>query len=103
VLDRHGAVIGTVVDVFDDCRTGRARWLAVSTGYFGTRRALVPVRGASLLGADVLVAHEMAAVVAAPDVHTYTAIAPSDEAALCAHYGSGGSDSQRSSTSKETQ
>jgi uncharacterized protein YrrD len=85
-LDHHGEMIGTVVDVYDDVQTGRAKWLVVSTGYFGTRRAVAPANGASFLGDDVVMSHSKAVIVAAPAVHTYTAIVADDERAVTAHY-----------------
>jgi sporulation protein YlmC with PRC-barrel domain len=86
VLDRHGEVIGTVVDVYEDALTGRAKWLVVSTGYFGTRRAVAPVQDAALIGDDVVVAYPRDVIDAAPHVHTFTAITPSDERTVSAHY-----------------
>jgi uncharacterized protein YrrD len=86
VLDRHGEVIGVVVDLYDDSVTGRTKWLVVSTGFFGTRRKLIPVTGAFLFGDVVVVAYPRDVIVSAPPVHPFTAISAIDERAVIAHY-----------------
>ncbi len=89
-LDRHGVVIGTVIDVYEDSQTGREKWLAITTGYFGTRRVVAPVQDASLLGDDVVVAHAKDVIVAAPVVHTFTALTPADERSVSAYFARNG-------------
>jgi hypothetical protein len=86
VLDRHGEAIGVVVDLYDDSVTGRAKWLVVSTGFFGTRRTITPVQSASLFEDVVVVAYPKDVIVSAPPVHPFTAISATDERAVIAHY-----------------
>jgi hypothetical protein len=43
-MDNHGDLIGVVVDVYEDPSSRRPAWLAISTGFFGTRVAVVPLR-----------------------------------------------------------
>lgn len=85
-IDRYGELLGIVVDVYDDAATRRPAWLAISTGFFGARVAVAPVQGATLLGADVVVAHDAATVRAAPAVTTVVTIDALDEQPLVEHY-----------------
>jgi hypothetical protein len=43
VRDRNGDKIGKVDDTYTDERGGFARYLAVKTGWFGTKRHMIPV------------------------------------------------------------
>jgi len=85
-LDRRGEVLGLVVDAYTDPVTHRIRWLAVATGFFGTRVAVVPVRGASLLGDDVVIAHSRHVITTAPAVDIVVGVDPADERSLIDHY-----------------
>lgn len=85
-VDRHGEVLGLVVDAYTDPATCRVRWLAVATGFFGTRVAVVPVHGASLLGHDVVIAHDRQLVTTAPTVDIVVGVDPADEQSLIDHY-----------------
>ena len=90
-VDRHardasGAVIGIVVDVYADPLTRRPAWLAISTGFFGTRIAVAPLRGASLLGEDVVIAHDRDTVLTAPPGDVVVTIDPAEQQSLIDHY-----------------
>lgn len=85
-LDNCGELLGTVVDIYDDARTRRPSWLAISTGFFGTRIAVAPVRGASLLGDDVVVAHDRHTVTHAPTVDIVVTVEPNQHQRLLDHY-----------------
>ncbi len=84
--DTSGEVLGVVVDVYEDPATREAAWLAISTGYFGTRIAVVPIRGASLLGDDVVVAHHRTLITTAPAVDVFVAVTPDHHRLLVDHY-----------------
>ena len=86
VFARDGALIGSVVGVYDNAVTGRSTWIEVGMGAFSLRTAVVPVAGASLWGADVVVAHDRVTVLAAPAVDVVVSLVPDDEARLIAHY-----------------
>jgi hypothetical protein len=88
VYDRDGEVIGSVVGVYDDPVTGQSTWIAVGMGAFSLRTAVVPVAGALTWGADVIVAHDRATVLAAPWVDVVVSLFPDDEARLVEHYAS---------------
>ena len=89
VLDRNGDVFGTVVDVYVDAITCEPTWLAISTGMFGTRIAVAPVHGASLLGGDVVVAHSKLTVASAPSAQPRQMLDPSTVLAITHHYALG--------------
>ncbi len=86
VRDRHGELFGVVVDIYVDARTRRPAWLAITTGTFGTKVTVAPVRGASLLGDDVVVGHSERTVVTAPMARPCRALDPVAEQAVAHHY-----------------
>ena len=63
-------------------RPAASGWLAISTGFFGTRIAVAPVHGASLLGDDVVIAHDRHTITTAPPVDIVVTVDPADEQAL---------------------
>jgi sporulation protein YlmC with PRC-barrel domain len=86
VLDKHGELLGMVIDVYPGPTSRRPEWLAVSTGYFGTRIVTVPLRGASLLGDDIVVRHDRSTVSDAPDVEIVSIVDPLQHRLLVDHY-----------------
>lgn len=86
VLDKHGELLGMVIDVYPGPTSRRPEWLAVSTGYFGTRIVTVPLRGASLLGDDIVVRHDRSTVNDAPDVEIASVVDPLQHRLLVDHY-----------------
>ena len=86
VLDNHGELLGLVVDVYDDATSRRPEWLAISTGFFGTRVAVAPIRGASLLGDDVVVSHDRSTIRNAPPVDIVMTIDRRQQQRLRDHY-----------------
>jgi len=87
VRDTGGNVLGVVVDVYEDPNTRQPTWLAVSTGYFGTRIVVVPICGSALLGDDVVVAHNRETITKAPAVEIFVAVTPDHHRQLSDHYG----------------
>jgi hypothetical protein len=85
-LDVHGDLLGIVVDVYDDLESRRPAWLAIRTGFFGTRIGVVPLRGASLLGPDVVVAYDRHTVTTAPAVDVVITVDPGQQQRLADHY-----------------
>jgi hypothetical protein len=86
VIDRHGDVLGVVVDVYEDATTGQPAWLALATGYFGARVAIVPLAAASWSGPDVLLAVDRSTISCAPPARTSVTVDAADAAALTEHY-----------------
>jgi hypothetical protein len=85
-LDNRGTLLGVVVDIYADVVSRRPEWLAISTGFFGTRVAVVPVRAASLLGDDVVIAHDRETITSAPMVDVLVAVDPRQQQLLLDHY-----------------
>ena len=46
VYDQAGEQIGKVEEVFVDVQSQEPEWIGLGTGFFGTKRVLVPVQGA---------------------------------------------------------
>lgn len=86
VLDRDGAKIGTVENVYLDDRTGTPTWLAVRTGLFGLNASFVPLDAASYDGNVVRVPWTKAHVKDAPNVASDRALSVDEEARLYRHY-----------------
>src|SRR5215207_4020632 len=87
VVDRNGDKIGTISDVYVDDDSGRPEWLAVSTGWFGTRVSFVPIEGADIRGDDVVVAYDKATVKDSPNAEADGRLTPREEETLYRHYG----------------
>jgi sporulation protein YlmC with PRC-barrel domain len=45
VYDNEGQKIGNVEEIYYDQQTRAPEWIGVGTGFFGTKRVLVPVQG----------------------------------------------------------
>ena len=93
VYSADGEKIGSVEEVFVDSDTGRPKWLGLGTGFFGTKRVLVPVDGASTREGGVLVPYSKDQVKDTPDLDD-DEISRETEQMLYAHYGLGDSDGQ---------
>jgi len=85
-LDVRGELVGVVVDVYEDPVTRRPAWLSISSGFFGTRIAVVPLLGASLLGDDVVIPHTRHTITTAPHVDVMVMVDPDQHHALIEHY-----------------
>ena len=96
VYSQDGEKIGSVAEVFVDEQTGRPEWIGLGTGFFGTKRVLVPVEGASFGEDEVTVPYAKDHVKDAPDIDSEE-ISRETEQALYAHYGLGYSE-ERSDT-----
>jgi uncharacterized protein (TIGR02271 family) len=91
VYDSRGEKIGSVDEIFYDTGSNRPEWIGIGTGFFGTKRVLVPVEGASLRDDGICVAYGKDQVKDSPDVDG-DEISSETERTLYRHYGIGGSD-----------
>ena len=91
VVSQSGDQIGKVEEIFYDVDGGRPEWIGLGTGFFGTKRVLVPVQGAQIQGDGVQVPYEKDHVKGAPDIDD-DEISHETERELYAHYGLNGGD-----------
>ena len=68
VYDRDGDKIGSVEEIFYDDASRQPEWIGVGTGFFGTKRVLVPVQGASTHEDGIRVAYDKDQVKDSPDI-----------------------------------
>ena len=93
VYDNAGEKIGSVEEIFYDPATQSPEWIGIGTGFFTTKRVLVPVEGAQVTDDGLMVAYAKDHVKDGPDVDE-DELSAEHEAELRAHYGfGGGSDS----------
>jgi len=85
--DRSGEKIGKIDDVYTDDETGEPEWLAVSTGWFGSKVSFVPIEGASTRDDDITVAYDKDTVKDAPNAEADGMLSPEEEERLYRHYG----------------
>jgi len=88
VYSQDGEKIGAVEEVYIDTETRRPEWIGLGTGFFGTKRVLVPAEGASFGADQVTVPYAKEHVKDAPDIDS-DEISQETEASLYAHYGLG--------------
>lgn len=86
VYDSAGDKIGKVEDIFYDEQTNQPEWIGIGTGFFSTKRVLVPVQGASLTADGYSVPYEKDHVKDSPDIDG-DEISQETEAELYSYYG----------------
>lgn len=89
VFDNTGEKIGKVEEIFYDEGSRRPEWIGIGTGFFGTKRVLVPVEGASVQGDGICVAYAADHVKDSPDIDEDD-LSPQAEEDLYRYYGLGG-------------
>jgi len=89
--------IGKVDTIYIDEDTRVPEWIGIGTGFFSTKRLLVPTQGATAQNDGVYIGFDKARVESSPEV-TGDAIPESTERALYDHYGMPASDERSSST-----
>jgi uncharacterized protein (TIGR02271 family) len=87
VVDRNGDEIGVIDDVYSDQQGGQPEWALVHTGFLGTKRSFVPLRGAYPSGEDVRVSVDKQAVKNSPSVEPDEELSRAEERRLFEHYG----------------
>jgi uncharacterized protein (TIGR02271 family) len=86
VYDEAREKIGAVEEIFYDEQTNQPEWLGIGTGFFGTKRVLVPVEGAELREDGFYVPYDKDQVKDSPDIDEDD-ISQETEQQLYAHYG----------------
>ena len=86
VYDNAGEKIGSVEEIFYDEQTRVPEWIGIGTGFFGTKRVLVPVQGARTSDDGLVVAYAKDHVKDSPDIDD-DEISQTLEADLAAYYG----------------
>lgn len=86
VYDEAGEQIGKVEEIFVDVETRQAEWIGLGTGFFGTKRVLVPVQGAQPQDDGISVPYAKDRVKDSPDIDD-DQISPETERDLYAYYG----------------
>jgi len=86
-VDPDGDKIGSIESVYLDDETGEPAWLAVKTGFFGTKVSFVPVDGSRRQGEDMVVAFAKDQVKGAPQADPDGHLEPDEEARLYDYYG----------------
>src|SRR5687768_8024293 len=86
VYDSAGEKIGDVEEIFWDEQTRRPEWIGIGTGFFGTKRVLVPVSGAEQSDDGLRVPFAKDQVKDSPD-NDSDEISQETERDLASHYG----------------
>jgi uncharacterized protein (TIGR02271 family) len=88
VIDGSGDKIGKIADIYLDDDTNQPEWLAVHTGFFGSKVSFIPMAQATPCAGDELqVPFEKAQVKDAPHAEPDGALSQEEESRLYSHYG----------------
>jgi uncharacterized protein (TIGR02271 family) len=85
VYDAAGEKIGEVEEIFYEINTNRPEWVGIGTGFFGTKRVLVPLESAELREDGLYVPYEQDYVKDSPDIDS-DEISEQTEQELYAYY-----------------
>ena len=88
VYSSDGDKIGSIEEIFVDEDTGEPEWIGLGTGFFGTKRVVVPATGANILEDRVTVPYSKDQVKDTPEIDSEE-ISRETEGRLYAHYGLG--------------
>lgn len=87
VLAEDGDKIGKVGQVYFDDATGRAEWVTVETGLFGSSESFVPLRQATFDSGELRVPYSKSKVKDAPNIDDSRHLDVEEEEALYRYYG----------------
>ncbi|MFB9803701.1 PRC-barrel domain-containing protein [Streptomonospora salina] len=87
LVDKDGAAVGKIGQVFYDDRTDAATWITVRTGLFGSRENLVPLVGAEMADDSLQVPWSRSRIKDAPSFDVDQHISVEQEDRVYAHYG----------------
>ena len=96
VYSQEGEKIGTVEEIFVDHETNQPEWIGIGTGFFGTKRVLVPVPGLTMESDGIRVPYSKEQVKDSPDIDS-DEVSQETEDELASYYGLGYSE-ERSGT-----
>ena len=100
VYDSAGEKIGKVEEIFYDMQSRVPEWIGLGTGFFGTKRVLVPVEGAQVTEDGLQLAYGKDQVKDSPDIDEEE-ISPACESELRSYYGLDGSRRSRGTTDED--
>lgn len=86
VLTATGGKVGSIGQVYLDDMTGEPSWVTAQTGLFGRSESFVPLQGARLDGADVIVDYDEDTIKNAPRIDPDGHLEPPEEDALYRYY-----------------
>jgi uncharacterized protein (TIGR02271 family) len=86
-VDQNGDKIGKIGMVYFDDQTGKADWITVNTGFFGSSESFVPLASATVEGDTVRVPYTKDKIKDAPKVDADQHLDEPDERRLYSHYG----------------
>jgi len=89
LLDREGAKIGTIEEIYLVEETGRPEWALVKLGRIGRRATLVPIGGATTTADGVRAGYDKSLVSEAPAIEGGAEPSEEQVAAIYRHYGIG--------------
>jgi uncharacterized protein (TIGR02271 family) len=92
VVGSDGEKIGQVEELYFDTDSQQPEWISVTTGWFGSRRSLVPLADASESDGGLRIPYAKAQVQEAPHYDPGTELSEEEEADLYRHYGVTGSE-----------
>ena len=87
MLDRAGAKLGTIVDIYYDAEADEPGWALLNTADIGASMRLVPAAEAVEDGNELRVPYDRAVVEGAPGMDADGRLWPQEEAELYAYYG----------------
>lgn len=87
LVDRDGAAVGKIGQVFYDDQTDTAKWITVRMGLFGSRENLVPLTGAEMVYDALQVPWSRNKIKSAPSFDIDQHISVEQEDRVYEHYG----------------
>jgi PRC-barrel domain/Domain of unknown function (DUF2382) len=87
VIDQNGQKIGKFEEIYLDADSQSPEWASVTTGLFGLRQTLIPLRDAQQEGDDLRVPFDKDHVKGAPNVDPQEQLSSEEESVLYRHYG----------------
>ena len=107
VVDQSGEKIGKFEEIYLEAESQSPEWASVTTGLFGLRQTLIPLRDAQEEGDALRVPYDKDHVKDAPNLDPDEQLSPGEEWALYRHYGmeagDGGAPGDRGAREEATQ
>lgn len=86
VIDESGRKIGEIDEIYVDEGSGRPEWVAIKTGWFGTKLSFAPLAGATAVGEDMCLPFSKDKVKGAPRIDPDGNLDSTEESELYAYY-----------------